>query len=116
MKSILPRLDEVNKYLNFAKKCFTVPQFSHFKKYISGLIALNNKSIKNISESAIFKNDQSNLNRFLTKSDWDEDKLQERYVKKVKHLTDRKTKSLLLDDSTTEKTGKHIEEAQYQLL
>lgn len=113
MKNILPRLKEINKHINFLKKNFTIPQFSHFKKYISGLIALHNKTISNISNAAIYKRDQSSLNRFLTKAKWDEEKLQERYVKKVKHLTYRKPTSLIIDDSIAKKTGKHIEEAQY---
>lgn len=113
MKQILPRLKEVNKYLNFLTKCFTIPQFSHFKKYISGLLVLNKKSIKNINDSAKIKKDQSNLNRFLTKATWDEDKVQERYVKKIRHLTHRKYTTLVIDDSIAEKTGKHIEETQF---
>ena len=113
MKQILPKLKEVNKYLSFLKKSFTKPQFSHLTKYISGLIALNKKSIKNINNSSKEEKDQSNLNRFLTESSWNEDKVQERYVKKVNHLTHRKQVSLLIDDSISKKTGKHIEEAQY---
>lgn len=113
MKQILPKLKEVNKYLSFLKKSFTKPQFSHLTKYISGLIALNKKSIKNINNSSKEEKDQSNLNRFLTESSWNEDKVQERYVKKVNYLTHRKQVSLLIDDSISKKTGKHIEEAQY---
>ncbi|MDP3788740.1 MAG: transposase [Candidatus Chromulinivorax sp.] len=113
MKQFLPKLKEVNKYLSFLKKSFTKPQFNHLKKYISGLITLNKKSIKNINNSSKDKKDQSNLNRFLTESCWDEDQIQERYVKKVNHLTHRKQVSLLIDDSISKKTGKHIEEAQY---
>lgn len=113
MKQILPRLKEVNKYLNFAKKCFSIPQFSHFKKYVSGLIALNKKSISSISTSCKIKRDQSNLNRFLTTSSWGEDKLQNRYVKKINHLTSRKQTSLIIDDSISKKTGRHIADTQY---
>jgi len=49
MKQILPKLKEVNKYLSFLKNCFTKPQFNHVKSYVGGLIALNKKTIKNIS-------------------------------------------------------------------
>lgn len=113
MKQILPKLKEVNKYLNFLKNYFTTPQFNHVKNYIGGLIALNKKTIKNISSSSKEEKDQSSLNRFLTESDWNEDDIQDRYVKKISHTTRGKPTSLLIDDSISEKTGKHIEETQY---
>ncbi|MBI3309409.1 MAG: transposase [Candidatus Melainabacteria bacterium] len=113
MKQILPKLKEVSKYLSFLKNCFTKPQFSHATKYISGLIALNKKTIKNISSSSKEGKNQSNLNRFLTESEWDEKNVQDRYIKKINHQTRGKPVSLVIDDSISKKTGKHIEEAQY---
>lgn len=113
MKQILPKLKEVNKYLNFLKNCFTKPQFNHIKNYVGGLIALNKKTIKNISISSKEEKNQSNLNRFLTESSWNEDDVQDRYIKKVNHQTKGKPVSLVIDDSISKKTGKHIEEAQY---
>ena len=87
MKQILPKLKEVNKYLSFLKTCFTKPQFNHVKNYVGGLVALNKKTIKNISVSSKEEKDQSNLNRFLTESEWSEDEVQDRYVKKIHHQT-----------------------------
>lgn len=113
MKQILPKLKEVNKYLSFLKNCFTKPQFNHVRNYIGGLIALNKKTINSISSSSKEEKDQSNLNRFLTEADWNEDEVQDRYVKKISHQTRRKPTSLIIDDSIAEKTGKHIEEVQY---
>ena len=113
MKQFLPKLKEVNKYLNFLKNCFTKPQFNHVKNYVGGLIALNKKTIKSISNSSREEKDQSNLNRFLTEAEWSEDDVQDRYVKKINHQTKRKPTSLIIDDSIAEKTGKHIEEVQY---
>ena len=113
MKQILPKLKEVNKYLSFLKNCFTKPQFNHVKNYVGGLIALNKKTIKSISNSSREEKDQSNLNRFLTEAEWSEDEVQDRYVKKISHQTRRKPTSLIIDDSIAEKTGKHIEEVQY---
>ena len=95
MKQILPKLKEVNKYLNFLKNCFTKPQFNHVKNYIGGLVALNKKTIKSISSSSKEEKDQSSLNRFLTESDWNEDDVQDRYVKKISHQTRGKPISLL---------------------
>lgn len=113
MKQILPKLKEVNKYLSFLKNCFTKPQFNHVKNYVGGLIALNKKTIKNISVSSKEEKNQSNLNRFLTESSWNEDDVQDRYVKKINHQTKGKPVSLIIDDSISKKTGKYIEEAQY---
>lgn len=113
MKQILPKLKEVNKYLNFLKNCFTKPQFNHVKNYVGGLIALNKKTISSISVSSKEEKDQSSLNRFLTEAEWSEDEVQDRYVKKISHQTKRKPTSLIIDDSIAEKTGKHIEEVQY---
>ena len=113
MKQFLPKLKEVNKYLNFLKNCFTKPQFNHVKNYVGGLIALNKKTIKSISNSSREEKDQSNLNRFLTEAEWSEADVQDRYVKKINHQTKRKPTSLIIDDSIAEKTGKHIEEVQY---
>jgi SRSO17 transposase len=113
MKQVLPKLKEVNKYLNFLKNCFTKPQFNHVKNYVGGLIALNKKTIKSISNSSREEKDQSSLNRFLTEAEWSEDEVQDRYVKKISHQTRRKPTSLIIDDSIAEKTGKHIEEVQY---
>lgn len=113
MKQILPKLKEVNKYLSFLKNCFTKPQFNHAKNYVGGLIALNKKTIKNISVSSKEEKSQSSLNRFLTESSWNEDDVQDRYIKKLSHQTKGRIVSLVLDDSIAKKTGKHIEEAQY---
>jgi len=113
MKQVLPKLKEVNKYLNFLKNCFTKPQFNHVKNYVGGLIALNKKTISSISNSSKEEKDQSNLNRFLTEAEWNEDEVQDRYVKKIRHQTKGKPVSLVIDDSIAEKTGKHIEETQY---
>ena len=113
MKQILPKLKEVNRYLSFLKNCFTKPQFNHVKNYVGGLIALNKKTINSISISSKEEKDQSNLNRFLTEAEWSEDDVQDRYVKKINHQTKGMSVSLIIDDSLSKKTGKHIEETQY---
>ena len=113
MKQVLPKLREINKYLSFLKKSFTKPQFNHVQNYVGGLIALNKKTIKSISASSKEEKDQSSLNRFLTNAEWGEDEVQDRYIKKINHQTKGKPVSLIIDDSLSKKTGKHIEEVQY---
>lgn len=106
-------MEILNLAINFAKKCFTKPQFAHFREYIGGLIALPTKSIKYIAGANVEKKDQSSLNRFLTSANWNEEELQARYLKKVRHEFGRERPSLILDDSLAKKTGKHIAEVQY---
>jgi hypothetical protein len=113
MKPILPKMEILNSAINFAKKCFTKPQFAHFRDYVGGLIALPTKSIKRIAGATVNQKDQSSLNRFLTSANWDEEELQSRYLKKIRHALGRERPSLILDDSLSKKTGQHIAEVQY---
>jgi len=114
MKQVLPEsVDMLNSVISFAKKCFSKPQFKQAAKYVTGLITLSKKSISSISAASVVKQDQSSLNRFLTEAEWDEQKLEDRYIQKVLHVFGREKASLVIDDSLSKKTGKHIEEAQY---
>jgi len=113
MKQILPKMEILDKVISFAKKCFTKPQFAHFREYLGGLIALQHKSVSSIAAASATQHDQSSLNRFLTCSDWSVEELQNRYLKKVRHTFNREKVSLVIDDSLSKKTGKHIAETQY---
>jgi len=112
MKQILPELKEVNKHLNFAKHAFTKGGFRCFTQYINGLIALNRKTIKSISEATIDKKHQSLINRVLSKAKFEQELLEKRYLKKVKYILKGQYLILILDDSLVERNGKHIEETQ----
>lgn len=59
MKQILPKLKELNKHLNFAKKAFTKGGFRHATTYINGLITINRKTVKKISQASIEENHHS---------------------------------------------------------
>lgn len=113
MKQILPKMELLDNVINFAKKCFSKPQFTHFREYLGGLITLQHKTISSIAASSIEKQNQSSLNRFLTCSCWDESQLEERYLKRVGYELNREKASLIIDDSISKKTGEHIAEAQY---
>jgi hypothetical protein len=113
MKQILPKIELLDPLLNLFRKCFTKPQFSNFCDYVSGLIALPKKSIRAISKASTRKKNQSSLNRFLTSSGWEEADVQGKYFSKIKNITGRDALSLIIDDSLSKKTGKHIEETQY---
>ena len=94
------------------KKYFTKPQFKHFTNLITGLIISDRKNIQEIND-CFNKCDQSSLNRFLTKSEWDWKKINDirlRQIKKRRKLT----KGILICDPTMlHKTGKEMEKANY---
>ena len=113
MKQVLPETTVLNSIISFAKKCFSKPQFRQVTKYVTGLITLQRKSISSISAASAVEQDQSSLNRFLTQAEWNEQKLEDRYTKKIQHLFGREKASLIIDDSLSKKTGKHIAETQY---
>ena len=113
MKQVLPETNVLNSIISFAKKCFSKPQFKQVTKYLTGLITLPKKSISSISAASVKKQNQSSLNRFLTEAKWDEQKLEDRYIQKVQHVFGREKASLVIDDSLSKKTGKHIAETQY---
>src|SRR3989344_3222689 len=63
---------QLKKYLNDYRSIFTKPQFNHFSNLITGTIVSDNKTIQEINDCFAEK-DQSNLNRFVNSSDWDEE-------------------------------------------
>jgi hypothetical protein len=112
MKQILPKLKQLNSHLSFFRKCFTKRGFRHVIRYINGLIALNKKTVKQISKASVDDVDQSLLNRILTEAAFKQDELEERYIKKIAYFTKGYEISLLFDDTLVERNGKKVEEAQ----
>ena len=112
MKQILPKLKELDKHLSFAKKCFTSGGFRHVTQYINGLVALNKKTVKKISEASLEETHHSAINRVLVNAKFEQDKLEKRYLKKVSFLTKNQYTILIFDDSLVERQGKNVEETQ----
>lgn len=112
MKQILPKLKQLNKHLSFLRKSFTKRGFRHAIIYINGLIALNNKTIKQISKVYTEKEPESSLNRILSESKFKQDELQTRYLKKIKYYAKGQEISLIYDDTLIEREGKKVEETQ----
>ena len=104
---ILPKIKEVASILSFAKKFFTKGSFRHVQNYISGLISVDKKSIKKISEAS--KTNQQSLNYAINEAKFEKEKLEERYLKKVKFLFKNAKVFLILDDTLVERNGKNIE-------
>jgi len=55
-------------------------QYRHFVNYLTGLIALENKSMANIARCILDSADKTNLSRYLSESGWREDRLNDRRV------------------------------------
>ena len=112
MKQILPKLEELNKHLIFAKKAFTKNGFRHVVQYIDGLITLNKKTAKKISEASIDEKHHSAISRILTEAKFKQELLEEKYLKKAAYILKGQKISLILDDTLAEHEGKKIEETQ----
>ena len=112
MKQILPKLEEINRNLTFAKKSFTKGGFRHFTVYIDGLITLNKKTVKQISKASLEENHHSAINRVLTEAKFEQELLEKRYLKKIAHFARGLEISLIFDDTLAEHDGHCIEETQ----
>lgn len=112
MKQILPKLKQVEKHLCFAKKAFTKRGFRHATQYIDGLIALNRKTVKQISHASLEEKHHSAISRLLTEASVKQQKLEDSYLRKVDYVMRGQKKTLVLDDTLAEHNGKKIEETQ----
>ena len=113
MKQLLPKLKQLNSHLSFLRKSFTKRGFRHATTYINGLIALNRKTVKQISKACAEGEDESSLNRILTGSKFKQEALQERYISKVRHYSKGHKTSLIFDDTLVKREGRKVEETQY---
>jgi len=112
MAQLLPRLKGIDKHLNFARGSFTKGGFRHATAYINGLIAVNRKTIKKISESHIEEKNHSAIQRLLNDAVFEQKRLEERYMKKINYICRNQKVFLILDDTLVERNGKEIEETQ----
>ena len=70
--------------LSFYKKRFTRPQYKNFRDFVLGLIVSDNKTIQEIND-CFGRVDQSSLNRFLTLSEWDAAKINNKRISQIKY-------------------------------
>ena len=102
----------VKKLLTFYKKQFTRPQYKNFREFIVGLIVSDNKTIQEIAD-CFGRVDQSNLNRFITLSEWDERKINDTRLNQIKRRVNLGKGILICDPTMFHKSGKHMEKANY---
>lgn len=102
----------VMKYAQDYQDLFSPEQFQHFKRYLTGLLALENKTIQAINGAFVVETkNQSSLNRFLTEYRWSACAVNQRRLQLLSQ--DRATKPkrhsvLIIDDTHNEKYGDHF--------
>jgi len=113
---ISSNVDVLAGLLEEFRPCFSKPQFRNFSTYTLGLMACEGKkNVDAINRCFLKAKDQSSLNRFLTQSPWNLQKLEEKRLSLARRLPveEGSTGYLLVDDTINCKTGKHMEEAGY---
>jgi hypothetical protein len=110
-------VDVLTGLLEEFRPCLSKPQFRNFSTYTLGLIACEGKkNIDAINRCFLNAKDQSSLNRFLTQSPWNLQRLEEKRLSLARTrlpVEEDSTGYLLVDDTINRKTGKHMEEAGY---
>ena len=90
----------------FENRC----QFHHFQNYLTGLIALDNKSLANITRCVLESADKTNLSRFFSEAPWFQDRVNDRrlayLLQQTQAVRGSKTDAaLILDDTLCEHVG-----------
>src|SRR3989344_6110615 len=98
--------------LSFYKKCFTRPQYKNFRDFVLGLIVSDNKTIQEIND-CFGRVDQSSLNRFLTFSDWNPEKINNKRISQIKSHNNLEKGIFICDPTNIHKFGKEMEYANY---
>lgn len=88
-------------------------QVDNAMRYLTGLIVLpERKNVSQISRSFVDYKDQSSVNNFITDSTWSDKEFHDMAVQVVKDEVEKqkiKHAKLVIDDTLSEKSGKHIE-------
>jgi len=104
---------EIEGYAKNHFRTLTKPQRNNLIQYLQGLILPNDKkrkTIQAISEYTAPPKNQSSINRFLTKSPWDDRKFDEN---RARAEIPARQCHLVIDDTVIQKYGKKIEGSNY---
>ncbi len=102
----------VKTLLSFYKKMFSRPQYKNFRDLVAGLIVSDNKTIQEIAD-CYGRVNQSSLNRFLTSSEWNHDKINDKRISQIKKHHKLRKGILICDPTHLQKFGKEMEYANY---
>ncbi len=89
----------VTKYAEGYQDLFSPEQYEHFKRYLTGLLALENKTIQAINGAFVIEvKNQSSLNRFLTEYRWSASAINERRLEllRIDRVTTPKRHAVLI--------------------
>ena len=98
--------------LSFYKKNFTRPQYKNFRDLVTGLIVSDNKTVQEIAD-CFGRVDQNSLNRFLTCSEWDPMKINNKRISQIKKYNKLGKGILICDPTFLHKFVKEMEYANY---
>ena len=102
----------VKKYAEGYRDLFSPEQFEHFRRYLTGLLVCENKTIQAINGAFVVEvKNQSSLNRFFTEYPWSATAVNERrleLLRKDAATTPKKHSVLIIDDTHNEKFGEHF--------
>jgi SRSO17 transposase len=90
----------------FENRC----QFHHFQNYLTGLIALDNKSLANMTRCVLESADKTNLSRFFSEAPWFQDRVNDRRLASLLQQTQavrgpKTDAALILADTLCEQVG-----------
>ena len=103
---------QIRSLLSFYKKNFKRKQYNHFRNLIIGLIASDNKTIQEITD-CFGDNDQSSLNRLLTKSNWSCDSINDARICQIIKMCTLGQGILICDPTLLHKSSRHMEKVNY---
>lgn len=104
----IPRFIQQN--LKGFRKILSKPRHKHMERYVTGLIVAESANIDEINGMYVTRNHQSSLNRFLTKSAWNEREINnQRLTLFEQKLGWCSNGYVIIDDSLSHKTGKHMD-------
>ena len=89
-------------------------QFQHFQNYVTALMVLDNKTMANISRCILDSADKTNVSRFFSKANWEQDQLNRRRLEYLLDQTElhrlpAAQSHLVLDDTLCEHVGSLFE-------
>jgi hypothetical protein len=107
----------VEYYAPFFADVFSTAAFVEFKRYISGLLISENKTVEGINRLCVCESrNQSSLNRMLTQSPFALESLEEKRFEVLDSVPETRMKQtgvLSVDDTLLTHYGKHFEKIAY---
>lgn len=103
---------KIRNLLSYYKKCFSRPQYKNFREFVLGLIVSDKKTVQEITD-CFGRVDQSSLNRFLTSSEWDPVRINNKRISQIKSSHKLRRGIIICDPTFLHKFGKMMEYANY---